>query len=173
MVITCLLAGTTWRLAQGPIDLGFLSERIRAGLADDSAALHVSFEGVFLAWEGFQKGVDYPLDVRLTNITIASQSDRPVVTAPAAHITFSLANLLLGRIVPRAIEVDQAHVALSRNANGMINLGGDPASGESSQSDVIDLRQFREQLSHPVRSDHGEPKACLTRFDAFISGIPR
>jgi hypothetical protein len=164
VVLTCLLAVATWRLAQGPIDLGFLSERIRVALADDSAALHVSFGGVFLAWEGFQKGVDYPLDVRLADIAITDQSGREVVTAPAAHLTFSLASLLLGRVIPRAIEVDHARASVTRDADGSIDLGETAGDGSSTEPGAIDLRQFREQLSRPVGSDHGRSRGLFDQI---------
>ena len=153
VVITGLLAGATWRLAQGPINLGFLSEHIRSALADDTAAMRISFESAFLAWEGFHKGADYPLDVRISNITISDRLDRRIVTAPYAHLTFSLAGLLLGRIVPRAIEVDHAQATVTIDADGAINLGVDTV-GDLPQSNSIDLQNFSEQLSRPVSSDH-------------------
>jgi hypothetical protein len=180
VVASCLLAGAAWRLTQGPIDLRWLSERVRAAFIDDAAPVRVSFGGAFLVWEGFHKGVDYPLDVRLSDIIISDRAGRPLVAAPRAHLTFSLAGLLLGRVVPRAIEVDHAQIALTRDAGGAINLGGDPADDDpatpnaaapnaatpnaatpnaatpnAATPNAIDLGRFREQLSRPASSDHG------------------
>jgi AsmA-like C-terminal region/Protein of unknown function len=152
VVASCLLAAASWRLSQGPIDLGWLSDRVRAAFIDDTAPVRVSFDNVLLVWEGFDKGVDYPIDVRLSDIVITNPAGRRLVAAPSAHLTFSLARLLLGRIVPRAIEVDHAQIAVTREADGAIDFGLDLADGGAAR---IDLRQLREQLSRPASSDHG------------------
>ena len=161
VVVACLLAGAAWRLAQGPIDLRWLSDRVKAALVDDGAPVRVSFDGVFLVWEGFHKGVDHPLDVSLSNIVVTDQGGRQLVAAPGAHLTFSLAGLMLGRIVPRAIEVDHAQIAVTRDAVGAIDLGQALAAGDSSGGD---LRQLREQLSRPASSDYGRSRGLLDQI---------
>jgi len=148
------LAVSAWRLAQGPIDLGWLSNRLRATFTDAASPVRMSFDGLYLAWEGFHKGVDYPIDLRLSNMTVTDPAGRRLAVAPQTHLTFSLAGLLLGRIVPRALEVDHAQIAVTRAPDGAINLGWDVAGSDAPASDVIDIRQFRNQLSRPVSSDH-------------------
>lgn len=155
VVASCLLAVAAWRLAQNPIDLGAWSDRLRGTLVDDTSPIQISFGGVFLAWEGFHKGVDYPLDLRLSDIIIADQAGRRLIAAPAAHLTFSLAGLLLGRVVPRTIEVDHAQVVATREAGGAIDIGGNPVGGDGPGSAAIDLPRIRAQLSRPASSDHG------------------
>jgi hypothetical protein len=164
VVSSCLLAGTAWRLAQGPIDLGAWSDRLRSALIDDAASVRVSFDGVFLAWEGFSKGVDYPLDLRLSGVTITDPAGQRLIAAPGAHLTFSLAGLLLGRFVPRAIEVDHAQIAITREAGGAINLGGGLADVDASDSGSIDLRQIQEQLARPVSSDRGRTRGLFDQL---------
>jgi hypothetical protein len=164
VVASCLLAGAAWRLSQGPIDLAWLSDRVRAALIDETARVRVSFDGMSLAWEGFHKGIDYPLDVRLSNVIVTNRADRRMVAAPSARLTFSLAGLLLGRIVPRAIEVDHAQLAVTREAGGDINLGGGPVGGDSPQAGAIDLGELREQLSHPASGDHGPSRGLLDQI---------
>jgi AsmA-like C-terminal region len=164
VVASCLLAGAAWRLAQGPIDLGGWSDRLRSALIDDDAPIRVSFDGVFLAWEGFSKGVDYPLDLRLSGVTITDSAGRRLIAAPGAHLTFSLAGLLLGRVVPRAIEVDHAQIAVTREAGGTIDLGGDLASVGATDSGNIDLRQIQEQLSRPASGDHGRTRGLFDQL---------
>ncbi|WP_158927439.1 DUF3971 domain-containing protein [Acidisphaera sp. S103] len=164
VVASCLLAGTAWRLAQGPIDLRWLSDRLKSAFIDDSARLRVSFDGVFLVWEGFHKGVDYPLDVRLSDIIITDPAGHRIVAAPRAHLTFSLAGLLLGRVVPRAIEVDHAQIAVTRDADGAINLGSGLAGGASSDPGAVELNRLREQLSRPASSDYGRSRGLLDQI---------
>jgi len=153
-----------WRLAQGPIDLGWLADRVKAALIDDAAPVRVSFDGVFLVWEGFHKGVDYPFDVRLSDIVVTDPAGRQLVAAPGAHLTFSLAGLLLGRIIPRTIEVDHAQVAVTREAEGAIDLGQALAASNSSGTGAVDLRRFREQLSRPASSDHGRTQGLFDQI---------
>lgn len=164
VVTSCLLSAAAWRLAQGPIDLGWLADRVRAALTDETAPVRGSFDRVFLVWEGFHKGVDYPLDVRLSNIVITDPAGGRLFAAPSAHLTFSFAGLLLGRIVPRTIEVDHAQIAVTREANGAIDLGWDLAAGDSSNAGSIDLRQFQEQLSRAPSSDHGRTRGLFDQI---------
>ena len=164
VVASCLLAGIAWRLAQGPIQLSWLADRVRAALIDDAAPVRVSFDGVFLVWEGFHKGVDHPLDVRLSSLIITDPGGHRLVVAPSAHLTFSLAGLLLGRIVPRAVEVDHAQVAVTREAGGAINLGWDLTGGDLPGSGSIDLGSLREQLSRPASSDYGRSRGLLDQI---------
>ena len=100
VIVSVLLAVAAWRLSQGPIELVWLSNRAKAILSDDTAPVRVSFNSVMLAWEGFQKGVDYPLDLRITDIDITDPMGKRLVSAPEAHLTLSAAALLLGRFVP-------------------------------------------------------------------------
>jgi hypothetical protein len=162
---SCLLAGAAWRLAQGPIDLGWLSDRMKAALIDDTAPVRLSFDGVSLAWEGFHKGVDHPLDLRLSNISINDPAGRHLIAAPQAHLTFSLAGLLHGRIVPRAIEVDHAQIAVTREPDGAVNLGWDLGGGESNNFSSVDIRQFVEQLSRPASSDHERTRGLFDQIE--------
>jgi hypothetical protein len=177
VLTSCLLAGAAWRLAQGPVDLGKWSDRLRAALVDDAAPVRVSFDGMFLAWEGFHKGADYPIDLRLSDIILTDAAGRRLVAAPRANLTLSLAGLILCRIVPRAIEVDHAQIALTREVDGSINLGGDRAGADEpalalsgsrmansgvADSGTIDLGQLRDQLAHPASSDHA---AATGSFD--------
>lgn len=164
VVATCLMAGVAWRLAQGPIDLGGWSDQVRAALVDDSAPVRFSFDGMVLAWEGFHKGADYPLDLRLSDITITDPAGRRLVAAPAAHLTFSLAGLMLGRIVPRAIEVDHAQIAITREAGGALNVGWGIGTDDSNEPGGIDLRQLREQLGRPASSDHGRSRGLFDQI---------
>ncbi len=160
VVVSCLLAGAAWRLAQGPIDLARISDRIKAALTDESTPVRVEVGGFSLAWEGFHKGVDHPLDVRLSRITVTDLMGRRLLTAPNAHLTFSFAGLLLGRIVPRSIEVDHAQIGITREVGGAIDLGWDLVADGSPSAGAVDLRQLHERLARPASTD----RAGIPRF---------
>jgi hypothetical protein len=179
VVASCLLAGAAWRLAQGPIDLGWLADRVKAELVDDTAPIRVSFDRLALAWEGFHKGVDYPLDLQISNISITDSAGRRLIAAPEAHLTLSFAGILLGRIVPRTIEVDHGQVSVTRDDTGAIDLGWDltpddahgvgpgraaPGSRGPGSRGPVDLRQLREQLAGPANSDRGRSRGLLDQL---------
>jgi hypothetical protein len=154
-IVSLVLAAAAWRLSQGPIELAWLSNRVRAVLSDETSPVRVSFDGLQLAWEGFHRGADYPLDLRVTDITIADSTGKRLVAAPQAHLTFSAAGLLLGRFVPRSIEVDHARIAVTRDQQGAISFGGDLTDSGGRPGEPTDFRALRDQLARPASSDHG------------------
>jgi hypothetical protein len=164
VIASCLLAGAAWRLAQGPIDLGWLADRVRTGFITDAAAGRVSFDSLSLAWEGFHEGGDYPLDLRVSNFDITDPMGRRLVSAPDAHLTLSLAGLLMGHIVPRTIEVDHGRVTITREATGQVNLGWGSDSDNAIDAGSFDLNQFRQQLAHPASTDHGPIRGILDQI---------
>jgi hypothetical protein len=164
VVCTMLLAGAAWRLSQGPIELVWLSNRAKAILSDETSPVRVSFKSVMLAWEGFDKGVDYPLDLRIADIVITDPMGKRIVSAPQAHLTFSVAALILGRFVPRAIEVDQARITVTRGADGSIGFGGSLAGGPGAAGEQPDFRALRDQLARPASTDHARSRGLLDQI---------
>jgi len=109
-----------WRLAEGPLDLPWLTARVEAALNQDTTIGRVTVGSVALAWEGFRLGLDRPLDVRLTAFTFADPSGTQILAVPRAEISLSLHSLLFGRITLRALEIDQARISLVLAADGSI-----------------------------------------------------
>ncbi|MFL5284152.1 MAG: AsmA-like C-terminal region-containing protein [Rhodopila sp.] len=164
VITSVLLAIAAWRLSQGPIELVWLSNRAKAILSDDTAPVRISFKSVMLAWEGFQKGVDYPLDLRIADIVIRDPMGKRLVSAPQAHLTFSAAALLLGRFVPRAIEVDQARIAVTRGADGTTGFGGSLTGDNGAAGEQPDFRALRDQLARPAGTDHAHNHGLLDQI---------
>ncbi|PPQ26183.1 hypothetical protein CCS01_30625 [Rhodopila globiformis] len=164
VVCTMLLAGAAWRLSQGPIELVWLSNRAKAILSDETSPVRVSFKSVMLAWEGFDKGVDYPLDLRIADVVITDPMGKRIASAPQAHLTFSVAALIMGRFVPRAIEVDRAHIAVTRGADGSIGFGGSLAGGQGAAGEPPDFRALRDQLARPASTDHARSRGLLDQI---------
>ena len=167
LVVTgALLTAGAWRLAQGPIDLGWLADRLQSALIDDTGPLHISFGHLALAWEGFHKGVDHPIDLRISDILVTTSAGNRLIVAPDAHITFSLAGLLLGRVVPRTIELNHAQISLTGDLTGALGRGQEPASGDSPALgiDSSDLRLLRDRLTRPASSDHSRSRDLLDQI---------
>ncbi len=171
VVVSVLLVAAAWRLSQGPIELDWLADRARAILSDDAGPVRVSFGSLMLAWDGFSKGVDYPLDLDITDVDITDAAGRRLAAAPQAHLTFSAAALLLGRFVPRTIEVDHARIAVIRDTDGTIGLGG--SCGGDRRGDGGLPCACATSLRIPPETIAGCGRASWTRSGACISAMPK
>ncbi len=136
IVTAALLAYGAWRLAQGPLESQWLVDRVTTAALEDMAPLNVSFASVKLMWDGFNRGVDFPLDLHVSGLVVAGGAGVKLLTADAARVRFSVTDLILGRTVPRAIEVDHARISLTRGTSGRLRTGG------TANDEVTDLRQL-------------------------------
>jgi hypothetical protein len=157
-----------WRLSQGPVDLGWLVHRLEAEVNADQGPTRLSIGSAALAWEGFNKGVDRPLDLRLTNIAVVDVKGTSRARIPRAEVSLSLGWMLLGRVVPRAIEVDGARLRAMRAQNGEVrldlgSLDESAASGSAQSGDKTADQQapwetwssLLAELSLPPQTDRG------------------
>ena len=133
-----LVAGA-WRLSRGPVDLGFLKNRIETAVNTSIAPAHVTLGAASIAWGGFSRGLDQPLILRVTDLTVdESAGDETAVTAgvhiPVVEAALSARWLFIGRVLPRSITLLGARLVLTRAADGSIsfNIGGVSESDEPS-----------------------------------------
>ena len=145
----------SWRLSQGPVDLAWFSGRLEDAANSNGGTTRLAIGSAALAWEGFTKGVDRPLDLRLTDVTVTDQSGRRRINIPRAEVSISLYELLFGRVVPRAVELDEPQLTLVRAKDGAISLdlgradGGEPAPA-AAETPLADLLA---ELARPAGSD--------------------
>ena len=145
-----------WRLSQGPLDIAWLAHRLEGEANTPGSATRLSIGGAALAWEGFNKGVDRPLDLRLHDIRVIGADGAVRARIPRAAMSFSVGWLLLGRLVPRAIAVDGARLRVVRTVDGTVQLdlgglGGLGAGKPGGESWSALLAGF----SVPPQTDHG------------------
>ncbi len=114
-----------WRLAQGPLELPWLSERLEAAANDGAGITRLKIGHAALAWEGFADGLDRPLDIVVTEITLRDRDGRLRASLPRAVVSLSLRALVLGEILPRAIEIEGLRLRMLRATDGSmaIDLG--------------------------------------------------
>jgi AsmA-like C-terminal region len=136
VALAVLLAGAAWRLSQGPVDLSWLTARLEAAANARGAPLSLSIGSTALAWEGFRLGVDRPLDLRLTNVRLSSLDGAQHIVVPRAEVSLSLGALLIGRLQPRAVELDNPSLTLHHSANGTLrfDLGKAPPALKAGSS---------------------------------------
>ena len=118
-----------WQLSRGPVRIGWLVRPIERALSTAQGPT-VSVEHVALAWEGWRNGVDQPLDLRLIGVRALAADGSVLASLPRAAVSLSPAWLLLGRLVPRAIELDGPELSLVRGTDGAIGFVPGEAAGE-------------------------------------------
>ncbi len=155
---TVALAALALRLSSGPINLSWASASFGDRFILNGGGIGVSFDGVALAWDGFQSGVGFPLDLHLDNVRLTDAEARDVATARRAFVSLALGPLFLGNIVPHAVELDDGVVTLTQEQ--LTAPGPDtpatPATGTSTQrpasrfslDDLVRRTDALRQLSH-------------------------
>ena len=116
-------AAIAWRLSQGPVDLAWFTTRLEDAANADGGPTRLAIGSAALAWEGFRLGVDRPLDLRLTDVTVTDQCRHAPAEYPAAPKSRCRSTqLLFGRVVPRAVTLDAPQLTLVRATDGTISL---------------------------------------------------
>jgi hypothetical protein len=171
VLLLVLLAGAggallAWRLAQGPMEVTWLARRLeQEANANGPTRLHIG--SAALAWEGFRQGIDMPLDVRLTSITATDANGAQIADVPRADVSLSVGELLLGRLRPRAVEIEGAQLRLLRAADGTVSLdlgsltetedtGAPPATPGPSP-----WAGFLSELARPAGNDRTKERASF------------
>ncbi len=184
------IGAIAWRLSKGPMDLDWFTGRLEAAANAEGSTTRLSIGSAALAWEGFRMGVDRPLDLRLTDVTVTDQTGQRRLSIPRAEVSLSMYELLFLRLVPRAVTLDSPRLGVVRSADGTISLdlGGaaeatdnpEPAPEPSTWAHATPLADLLAELAKPPRNDRTrglEPLLGQLRVvrvhDATVSVIDR
>ena len=148
------LAGAlAWRLSQGPVDLPWLAARMQEAANAESGPVQMVIGHASLAWEGFRLGVDRPLDIRLRDISISDPSLGQSVVLPQVDVSLALGGLMLGRIQPRALDIEGARLVLLRTQAGEVRLDFAPleeaGADAPAQPETSVLTRLMAELARP------------------------
>ncbi|MDR3537864.1 MAG: AsmA-like C-terminal region-containing protein [Acetobacteraceae bacterium] len=170
-----LLAAAAWRLSRGPVDLVWLTHRIEATVNADGGPTTLSIGSTALAWEGFARGVDRPLDLRLTDVRVTDAGGRRQVDVPRAEVSLSIGALLRGRVEPRGVELDGARLTLRRAADGTtsVDLGtlGETTDTDQPESEAVPATKgpspvvaLLAELARPATNDRGQARGMFSQL---------
>ncbi len=121
--LAALAAGAlAWRLAQGPLEIGWLTRRIQAEANAGGTPPVLVIGSAALVWEGFTQGVDRPLDIQLTNLALLDAAGARIAEVPRADVSLSAGWLMLGRVVPRVLELVGVRLRVQRGEDGHISI---------------------------------------------------
>lgn len=148
----------TWSLSRGPLELNWLATRIERMLNAPDNPTRVTVGHVALTWDGFQHGLESPIDLRLTDIAISDQGGQPRMTIPRIDLSLYFRYLVLLRVVPRAIAIEGPRFTMIRAADGTISLdlgsltetaaSVPPAAAEPAGPELLEILR---ELSHPLQ----------------------
>ncbi|MCW0235726.1 MAG: AsmA-like C-terminal domain-containing protein [Ferrovibrio sp.] len=119
VTIAVLLGAFAWRVAQGPISLGFLSPYVSEALALPEFGFRVEVADVVLAWSER----DQSLRLRLVDAQYRVDAERVVLRVPSIDMGLSGPSLLRGVIAPRYVLASGVEARLVRDAQGRFQLG--------------------------------------------------
>lgn len=150
-----LLTAAAWRLSRGPVDLTFLAPRLVAALNAGGGPTNIEIGRIALEWAGFHRGLNHPLDLRLHDLTVIDDTGRERLEVPTAAITLSLPALLLGRIVPRSLELAGVRLTAIRAADGTlaIDVGSLAEADEGEAQANPRIGAYIAELMRPASTD--------------------
>ncbi len=121
LVVTFGLAAFgAWYLSRQPMDGLWLANRLNAALTESAAPVRVAFGAVTLSWSGFRLGVDEPIDLHVSGLSLIDAADRKLATATDARLGFSFIDLIRGSIFPRSVDIEHGRLILTRETAGLI-----------------------------------------------------
>ena len=158
LVVLVAISVLAWRLAVGPINLGFLVPRLSAALEGRPGGAHVQIGAASLAWEGFRRGIESPLELVLADMVLASGDDTGRVVIPRAEVSLSVPALLLGRIAPRriVIEAPRLHLVLGKSGELAFFFGERRAAATPSPGTARLAGAILDALAAPPGNDRSE-----------------
>ena len=126
LLAVTVLAGTglavlSWRLAQGPLDIGWATRRIEEAVNRPGAPTQLKIGAAAVAWQGFGQGPGRALDIQVRDVRIAG-AGRTVAEVSAASVALSPLALLSGEVVPRDVRLVGLRLRMLRALDGTFSL---------------------------------------------------
>ena len=164
------LAGLSWRLAQGPLDVGWALRWIVAAANPPGTPTRIAIGGAAIKWQGFDEGADHALDLQLRDVRVVD-AGRPVAELALADMALSPAALLRGELVPRRIELDGLQLRLVRNLDGGVSVDiGSLADGATDGGASPSVAETMAALTSPAQTDRGgDPVPGLRHIEQLRS----
>lgn len=101
VVVFLAWCGLIWRLSQGPLDIGFVTERMERSMQERNPDFKFDVGRTWLTWGGhFQ-----PFEIELRDVTIARADDTPLLSIKKLGVQLSKRHLFLGKLMPKVIRI--------------------------------------------------------------------
>ncbi|MFO6463831.1 AsmA-like C-terminal region-containing protein [Jannaschia sp. KMU-145] len=149
LVVAALLAGSAWRLTEGPVALpDWAVSRLEARLSRDLGGRAVRLGSVAL---GYDLGAQ-ALRLRLRDAGL-SDDGTDLLALPDAQVALDGAALMRGKLRPRQVTVVDLSLDIARDADGRFNLAFGGGGGALPSNWVEGLAALDAALAVPVLAD--------------------
>ena len=110
-----IIAGSAWRLSQGPLSIQFLLPYAADILERRDAGYRAKLDDLILTWAGWER----PLDIRALGVSlVAKDTARPIAQIRELSFSLSVRALTEGKIAPTRLEIIRPSIRLIRNEAG-------------------------------------------------------
>ena len=123
----CLALYGVWKLAEGPVSLGFLKPYVEERLEAVDLPHRIAFSDLVLTWGGTER----PLDLVMSDAELRGEDGTVVARIPEISIGLAVPALLEGRLVLKTIRLSDAGVSVVRRKDGTLSIG---LAGEGGRS---------------------------------------
>lgn len=157
VVLSLLVAGSAWRLSQGPLSIQFLLPYAEDLLQRQDTRFRAELDDLILTWAGWERALDVrALGVRL----VEKDAVRPIARVREVSVTLSVRALAEGTLTPTSLEIIRPRIRLIRTETGAFefDMGGglaqpdSPAGSDTSTNGEI-LALLLDELSGPAQSE--------------------
>lgn len=156
VLLGLLVAGSAWRLSQGPLSIQFLLPYAEDLLQRQDTRFRAELDDLILTWAGWERA----LDVRALGVRILEKNSvTPVARVGEVSLTLSARALIDGKVAPTSLEIIRPRIRLARDEAGGFQFDmGEPASREEATTggpagDGEILALLLDELSGPARAD--------------------
>ncbi len=125
-----------WRLAQGPVDMAFLTPQVERVLSRPEDGYRIEMGSVAAVWAGWERLLRF----QVSGARIVDLEGRPLVETDRLEFVLSASALAGGRIAPREIELFGVNAAMRRRSDGGIGLLAAAGADTTGEPEDVDLR---------------------------------
>jgi len=123
IVVVLCWAGLLWRLSQGPLDIGFLADKLETAMNERQTGFHFDIGQTFLTWGGKLS----PFEVDMRAVKVDRTDGTPVMTVDRLGVQLSKRHLVFGQLMPRTIKIYAPSFRVMRWDDGHFSFNLDAA----------------------------------------------
>ena len=144
-VIVILGVLLIWRLSSSPMTSSFLKPYIESSIVNLVPGAHVAINNSVITWDN----TDHSISLHADGLHLTDNDGDPIADLPDVEIRVSVFGLLIGRLVPSGLRIENPKVWLDRREDGTFLFGGMSAKGGGGAgSTKASLINVVDDLSH-------------------------
>ncbi|MGE3624565.1 MAG: DUF3971 domain-containing protein, partial [Bdellovibrionales bacterium] len=144
IVLAVIMGGLfIWRLSRSPISTSFFTPYLEKAIEARAPGTDAHIAHSLLTWDN----ADHTIALHAEGIRVAGRNDKPIAEIPAVDVRVNALGLLVGRLMPSGLRLDNAKLWMERNKDGVFLFGGIPAGGEKDDDARHTLKDLTDGLA--------------------------